>query len=125
MRRRLSRYVKLSGGVGHRLSRLPNGHLRDRLKTPYRDGSTHVVFEPLDFMVHLLCATPSGRPAAVQIVNPADLSSPGWCPPATGEPDARPQRGATEPRDRGIGYRVISPKRVFVLTHTLNPPPSR
>lgn len=81
MRRRLSRYVKLSGGVGHRLSRLPNGHLRDRLKTPYRDGSTHVVFESLDFMVHLLCATPSGRPAAVRIVNPADLSSPGWCPP--------------------------------------------
>ena len=32
-----------------RLSLLSNGHVRYELKTPYRDGTTHVIFEPLDF----------------------------------------------------------------------------
>ena len=30
-----------------------NGHVRYELKTPYRDGTTHVIFEPLEFMVHI------------------------------------------------------------------------
>jgi SAM-dependent methyltransferase len=62
------------------------------LKTPYRDGTTHVLFEPLDFLARLAalvpspgvnltrfhwrhpCLQPCGRPAAAQIGNPADLS---------------------------------------------------
>jgi hypothetical protein len=43
-----------------RLSLLPNGQLRDHLKTPYRDGTTHVIFEPLDFIARL---TALGAPA--------------------------------------------------------------
>ena len=31
-----------------RLSLAPNGKVRFQLKTPYRDGTTHVSFEPLD-----------------------------------------------------------------------------
>jgi hypothetical protein len=31
-----------------RLSLPPNGNVQYQLKTPYRDGTTHVVFEPLD-----------------------------------------------------------------------------
>ena len=27
---------------------LTNGNVRYHLKTPYRDGTTHVIFEPLD-----------------------------------------------------------------------------
>ena len=30
----------------------------DELKTPYRDGTTHVIFEPLDFLARF------GRPGA-------------------------------------------------------------
>jgi hypothetical protein len=31
-----------------------------QLKTPYSDGTTHVIFEPLDFMSHILVLHPSG-----------------------------------------------------------------
>jgi hypothetical protein len=33
-----------------RLSLTPNGNIRYQLKTPYGDGTTHVIFEPLDSM---------------------------------------------------------------------------
>jgi hypothetical protein len=36
-----------------RLSLTPNGDVRYQLKTPYRDGTTHVIFEPLDFIARL------------------------------------------------------------------------
>ena len=32
-----------------RLSLLSNGQVRYELKTPYRDGTTQVIFEPMDF----------------------------------------------------------------------------
>ena len=32
-----------------------------RLKTPYRDGTTDVVFEPLDFMARLAALVPTPR----------------------------------------------------------------
>ena len=31
-----------------------------QLKTPYRDGTTHVIFEPLEFMAHFPVRHPSG-----------------------------------------------------------------
>jgi Putative transposase len=46
---RLARYVS-RGGVGGALTLTPQGHVRYRLKTPYRDGTTHIVLEPLDFV---------------------------------------------------------------------------
>ena len=61
-----------------RLSLTANGNVRYRLKTPYRDGTTHVIFEPLELMAHILVRHLRGRPAVVQTGNPADLSSPGW-----------------------------------------------
>ncbi len=35
-------------GSEKRLSLTRNGMVRYKLKTPYRDGTTHVIFEPLD-----------------------------------------------------------------------------
>ena len=35
--------------------------VRYQLKTPYRDGTTHVVFEPLDFIARLAALTPKPR----------------------------------------------------------------
>ena len=35
--------------------------MRYTLKTPYRDGTTHVVFEPLDFMARLAALVPKPR----------------------------------------------------------------
>jgi hypothetical protein len=35
--------------------------VRYALKTPYRDGATHVFFEPLDFVAKLAALTPPPR----------------------------------------------------------------
>ena len=40
---------------------LSNGKVRYELKTPYRDGITHVIFEPLDFIAQLVALVPKPR----------------------------------------------------------------
>ncbi len=37
------------------------GNVRYQLKTPYRDGTTHVIFEPLDFIARLAALIPRPR----------------------------------------------------------------
>ncbi|MEJ2419601.1 MAG: transposase [Exilibacterium sp.] len=41
-----------------RLSLTKHGNVRYQLKTPYRDGTTHVIFEPLDFIARLATLVP-------------------------------------------------------------------
>ena len=43
------------------MSLTAQGNIRYRLKTPYRDGTTDVVFEPLDFMARLAALVPTPR----------------------------------------------------------------
>ena len=43
------------------LSLTRNGMARYELKTPYRDGSAHVIFEPLDFISKLAALVPKPR----------------------------------------------------------------
>jgi len=38
-----------------------NGRVRYELKTPWRNGTTHVLFEPLDFISRLVCLVPKPR----------------------------------------------------------------
>jgi hypothetical protein len=38
-----------------------NGQLRYELKTPWRNGTTHVIFEPLDFVARLVALVPKPR----------------------------------------------------------------
>ena len=44
-----------------RLALTSQGKVRYKLKTPYRDGTTHVIFEPLDFMAKLAALVPKPR----------------------------------------------------------------
>ena len=44
-----------------RLALPHNGKVRYQLKTPYRDGTTHVIFEPLDFIARLAALVPKPR----------------------------------------------------------------
>ena len=44
-----------------RLSLTRNGQLRYELKTPWRNGTTHVIFEPLDFISRLVALVPRPR----------------------------------------------------------------
>ena len=58
---RLCRYISRPAIAEERLSRTPNGNIRYQLKTPYRDGTTHVIFEPLDFIARLAALVPKPR----------------------------------------------------------------
>lgn len=40
--------------ASERLALTASGHVRYALKTPYRDGTTHIVLDPLDLMARLL-----------------------------------------------------------------------
>jgi len=50
---RLCRYIARPAVATKRLSMTRNGAVRYELKTPYSDGTTHVLFEPLDFMYRM------------------------------------------------------------------------
>jgi len=72
-----------------RLSLTPSGNVRYQLKTPYRDGTTHVIFEPLDFMARLAALVPRPR---VNLTRYHGVFAPN-----------SPWRGAITPGRRGKG----------------------
>jgi len=58
---RLARYVSRPPVSVERLALTAQGQVRYRLKTPYRDGTTHIVLEPLDFIARLAALVPPPR----------------------------------------------------------------
>jgi tetratricopeptide (TPR) repeat protein len=58
---RLARYVSRPPVSVERLALTAQGQVRYRLKTPYRDGTTHIVLEPVDFMARLAALVPPPR----------------------------------------------------------------
>jgi len=58
---RLCRYIARPAVAEQRLSLTPTGKLRYELKTPFRNGTTHVIFEPLDFIARLAALVPKPR----------------------------------------------------------------
>jgi ribosomal protein S27E len=57
----LCRYVARPAISEQRLALTRDGRVRYELKTPYRDGTTHVIFEPLDFIAKLADLVPKPR----------------------------------------------------------------
>ncbi len=58
---RLCRYITRPAVSTKRLSMPRNGRVRYELKTPWRNGTTHVIFEPLDFISRLVALVPKPR----------------------------------------------------------------
>jgi hypothetical protein len=58
---RLCRYIARPAVATGRLSLTAQGLVRYTLKTPYRDGTTHVIFEPQDFIARLAALVPKPR----------------------------------------------------------------
>jgi hypothetical protein len=58
---RLCRYVSRPPIAVERLALTSSGQVRYQLKTPYRDGTTHIVLEPLDLMARLAAVVPPPR----------------------------------------------------------------
>jgi len=44
------------------MAMISSGDLRCALKTPYRDGTAHIVLRPLNFMARLAAATAARKP---------------------------------------------------------------
>jgi len=77
---RLCRYISRPAVSENRLTVLSNGNIRYQLKTPYREGlphersecfgygTTHVIFEPLDFIAKLSALIPKPTTAWMQEV---------------------------------------------------------
>jgi hypothetical protein len=57
----LCRYITRPPLSTKRLSLTRHSKVRYELKTPYIDGTTHVIFEPLDFMARLAALVPKQR----------------------------------------------------------------
>jgi hypothetical protein len=58
---RLCRYVSRPPVAVDRMALTASGQVRYTLKTPYRDGTTHSVLEPLDLMARLAALVPPPR----------------------------------------------------------------
>ena len=58
---RLGRTITRPAVSTERWSLTAQGLIHYRLKTPYRDGTTHGVFEPLDFIASLAALVPNPR----------------------------------------------------------------
>jgi hypothetical protein len=57
----LARYVSRPPIATERLALTDSGLVHYALKTPYRDGTTHVIFEPEDFIARLAALVPKPR----------------------------------------------------------------
>src|SRR5438093_11294595 len=71
---RLLRYAARPPLSMERLEALPDGRLRYWFKTPWRDGTTHAVFQPLEFIEKLCALVPTPRAHTVRyhgILGPA------------------------------------------------------
>jgi len=68
----LCRYITRPAVSTKRLALTRNGRVRYELKTPWRKGTTHVIFEPLDFMYRMY-----GMPRAQEA---RERPYPGWFP---------------------------------------------
>jgi hypothetical protein len=60
-RERLCRYIARPAVAVPRLSLSSTGKVVYSLKTPYRDGTTQVAFDPVDFMARLAALVPKPR----------------------------------------------------------------
>ena len=87
---RLLRYATRPALAVERLSKLPDGRLVYRLKRPWRDGTTDIIFDALNFLAKLAALVPAPRVHLTRfhgILAPAAKWRPLITPTRVGEPD--------------------------------------
>jgi len=97
---RLARYAGRPPLATERLSLLPDGRLLYRLKRRWRDGASHVIFEPLDLVAKLAALIP---PPRFNLVRYSGVLAPsaGWRPlvvPSEPKSAGRPAHGGCSAR---------------------------
>ena len=73
---RLCRYAGRPAVATERLTSLPDGRLLYRLKRPWRDGTSAVVFERQDFMAKLAVLVPAPRVHLTHLTQTVTLPGP-------------------------------------------------
>jgi hypothetical protein len=111
---RLCRYIARPAVATGRLSLTAQGLVRYTLKTPYRDGTTHIIFEPLDFIARLAALVPKPR---VHLTRYHGVLAPHSALRAAVTPAGRGMRSATSERSPAERHPAMSwaqrLKRVF------------
>ena len=123
---RLCRYITRPA-LGHkRLRRTPDGEVVLQLKTPYRDGTTHLVMTPLEFLQRLAALVPRPRLHLLRfhgVLAPnAALRAqivPGEADPAPTTADGDGERSPASTRARMSWAQVL--QRVFAIDLTTCP----
>ena len=69
---RLCRYITRPALAPERLSTNAAGQVVYQLKTPYRDGTTHFVFEPIEFLARLAALMPTASSATTTDENSSE-----------------------------------------------------
>jgi hypothetical protein len=88
------------------------------LKTPYRDGTTHIVLEPLDFIARLAALVPSPRSHQTRYHG---VFAPGSALRAAVTPSGRGQGAAAKPTEKERAPKAVRMswmqrlKRVFAI----------
>ena len=110
---RLCRYVSRPPVASERLALGASGQARYTLRTPYRDGTTHVVLEPLQLMARLaaLVPTPADAPdAPPRRVRPAQRAPRGGDASAAAARSGS-SRASSSPRSSRGSSRTSSARR--------------
>ena len=114
---RLARYISRPPLATERLALTGSGHVRYTLKTPYRDGTTHVIFEPEDFIARLAALVPKPRAHLTRyhgVFAPASPDRARIVPGARNGPASPQGRASATDRQRGLTW-AQRLKRVFAI----------
>ena len=108
---RLCRYIARPAISEKRLSLSPQGSVRYQLKTPWKNGTTHVEFEPAELMAHIPVRHPTG-----------DLRSPKSAILPTCHRQTRGASAATACAPDPVSRRLCAEREVACAAHTLRAP---
>jgi len=96
-----------------RLERLADGRIADRLRHPWRDGTTGLIFEPREFIARLATLIPPPRANQLRyhgILAPAAA----WLDKVVPDPESEPEDSPAVPRKHLPSWATLL-KRVFAL----------
>jgi hypothetical protein len=110
---RLCRYMARPALATERLERLADGRIAYRLRHPWRDGTTGVIFEPREFLARLASLVPPPRANQLRyhgILAPAAS----WRDKVVPDPESAPDDTTAVPRKHRPSWAMLL-KRVFAL----------
>ena len=105
----LLRYASRPPMSNGRLSLLPDGRLLYRLKRRWSDGTTHIIYEPMELMERLAALVPPPAETFRPSIVPKDITT--TAPPSPGCPAIieTSKRMKQNPNQSGAGDREIIP----------------